>query len=162
MSTAELSSSLLATPIHEPMPPAPYSTWVWIVGLALIAAIIAWFWWVRRSTRPRPAPDMPESHWTTLRRATLARIDHVEAEYRSGHTDLRALHLELNTILREYATERLERDAMWMTAAEIGLFDGARPVADLLARFEEPSFSFDTTAQALAGTQQAREVIGTW
>lgn len=158
MSTVDL----LAAPIHEPIPPVPYSTWVWVVGLALIAAIILWFWWVRYFTRPRPAPDLPDSHWTSVRTATLSRIEHVESEYRNGNTDLRSLHLELNTILREFASERLGRDAMWMSSMDIRKFDGADRVADLLAQFEEPSFSFDSSAQAFAATGRAREVITTW
>lgn len=158
MSTGDIR----AVPIHDPFPPAAYSTWVWVTGLALIAGIIAWYWWVGRHTRPRPAPDMPESHWVSLRKKALGRIDHVEGQYRAGNTDLRSLHLELNTILRQFATERLGRDAMWMTAAEIGEFQGGRPVADLLARFEEPAFAFDSDAQAMAGTASAREVISTW
>lgn len=158
MSTAEL----FATPIHDPVPPAAYSTWVWVVGLALIVGIIAWYWWVRRSTRPRPAPDLPDSHWVSLREETLGKVAHAEEQYRNGHVGLRELHLELNTILREFATERLGQDAMWMTAAEIGRFDGTERVAELLAQFEEPAFSYDSDSQAMAATSGAREVISTW
>lgn len=154
--------SVLATPIHEPVPPAAYSTWVWVVGLALIAGIAAWYWWVLRHTRPRPAPDLPDSHWTSLREKTLAKVETAEEQYRSGNVDLRALHLELNTILREFATERLGRDAMWMTAGELAEFEGTDRVSHLLADYEEPAFSYDTDAQAMAATARAREVISTW
>lgn len=158
MSTAEF----LATPIHEPIPPAAYATWVWVVGLALVAAIGAWYWWVLRSTRPRPAPDLPDSHWTSLRDTTLRKVAVAEEQYRGGHVDLRALHLELNTILREFAGERLGRDAMWMTAAEIARFEGTDRISELLADYEEPAFAYDSDAQAMAATAKAREVISTW
>lgn len=157
-----LTANVLAAPIHDPNPPVTYSAWVWVVGLALIAAIIVWYWWVHRFTRPRPAPDLPEAHWVTLREKTLKRVGYTEEQYRNGHTDLRSLHLELNTILREYSTERLGRDAMWMTAAEIGAFPGASQVAGLLSRFEEPAFSFSSDAEALAATASARQVISSW
>lgn len=153
---------VFATPIHEPIPPAAYSTWVWIVGIALLVAVALWYWWVLRSTRPRPAPDLPESHWASLREGTLRRVDHAEEQYRTGNADLRSLHLELNTILREFATERLGQDAMWMTSGEIARFEGSAQVADLLASFEEPAFAHDTDAQAFAATARTRDVIATW
>lgn len=155
-------ADLLSAPIHDPVPPAAYSTWVWIVGLALLAAIALWYWWVRRSTRPRPAPDLPDSHWVSLRESTLAKVEAAEAQYRNGHASLRELHLELNTILREFATARLGRDAMWMTAAELARFEGTDRLADLLGEYQEPAFAYDSDAQAMAATASAREVITTW
>lgn len=157
-----LGADMFAIPINDPAPPAAYSTWVWVIGLALIAAIVAWYWWVHHHTRPRPAPDLPDAHWASLRETTLQKVARAEEQYRSGHVDLRSLHLELNTILREFATERLGRDAMWMTAAEIGRFEGTEQVSGLLAEFEEPAFSFDSDAQAMAATARCREVISTW
>ncbi len=158
MSTVDI----LTIPIHDPVPPAAYSVWVWVVGLALLAGIIAWYWWVRRFTRPRPAPDLPDSHWASLREGSLSRVDLAEQQYRNGHVQLRELHLELNTILREFATERLGQDAMWMTAAEIARLEGTDRIAHLLSRFEEPAFSFDSDAQAMDATARTREVISTW
>jgi len=155
-------ADLVAAPIHAPSPPVAYSTWVWVGGLALIAGILAWYWWVMRHTRPRPAPDLPASHWASVRQEALNKIDSVESEFRNGHLDLRALHLELNTILREYATERLDRDAMWMSASEIAEFDGAKQASELLAAFEEPSFAYDTDAEALAGVHELRGVVQSW
>lgn len=152
----------LTAPIHEPIPPTPYSHWVWVSGVALVVAIIAWYWWVRHHTRPRPAPDLPQSHWVSLREKTLKKVDEVETRYRNGHVDLRELHLELNTILRVYATERLGQDAMWMSALEIKTFPGAQAAAQVLSDFEEPAFAYDTDAQALAGVEELRKVIHTW
>ena len=46
MSVPTPAGPVLTAPINEPVPPAAYSTWVWIVGLVLLALIGAWYWFV--------------------------------------------------------------------------------------------------------------------
>lgn len=160
--TAPAEAFLLAVPIHDPAPPAPYSTWVWVLGLALIAAIALWYVFVSHNTRPRPAPDLPKSHWTNLRQGALTKVDAAEQAYRDGHADLRELHLTLNTVLRDFASERLGRDASWMTVAELADLEGTDRLATLLGGFQEPAFAADSDALAMSATASAREVIRAW
>lgn len=157
-----MEPGLWATPIHDPVPPIAYSTWVWVVGFALLAAIVLWYLWVRRHTRLRPAPDLPQSHWSSLREGALTKIELAEQQYRDGHADLRGLHLELNTTLREFATGRLGRDAMWMTVEELSTLEGTDRLTDLLSDYQEPAFAYDSDAQAMLATSRAREVISQW
>lgn len=154
----------LAVEIHDPVDPAAYSTWVWVVGLALLVAIVAWYAWVLWWTRRRPAPDPADDpgRWSSLRETSLGRVDAAERRFRDGEADLRALALDLNRIMREFSTARLGRDTTSLTVSEIAELDGTDRLADLLRGYSEPAFAYDSDAEALAATARAREVIGAW
>ncbi|MPV50589.1 DUF4381 family protein [Pseudactinotalea sp. HY160] len=154
----------LAVDIHEPVIPASYSTWVWVVGLALVVAVAAWYGWVLWWTRRRPAPDphADPAQWTSLRATTLARVDEAEQRFRDGESDLRGLALGLNRIMREFSTARLGQDTTSLTVSEIADLDGTDRLAGLLRGYEEPAFAFDSDAEALTATGRAREVIAAW
>lgn len=154
----------LAVEIHEPVDPAGYSTWVWVVGLALLVAVIAWYAWVFWWTRRRPAPDPAEdpARVATLRERSLAEVDEAEQRFRDGDCDLRALTLDLNRIMRTFSTGRLGVDTTSLTVSEIAELDGTARLADLLRDYEEPAFAYDSDAEALAATAQARQVISAW
>jgi len=159
-----LPGPVLAAPINEPVPPAAYSTWVWIVGLVLLALIAAWYWFVFYHTRKRPARDESGrgDAYASLRTSSLKEVDAAETRYREGEADLRNLHLDLNHILREFASGRLRMDASSLTVGELATLEGTDRLTDLLADYQEPAFAADSDAQALAATQHARAVISQW
>lgn len=155
--------TLGAVPIHDPAAPHAYSLWVLIMGVVLLLLIAAWLAWVFWFTRERPAPDpAAKSNYRDLRARTVELVDEAQDRYRSGESDLRALHLDLNHILREFASERLGIDTSSLTTAEISQLEGSDKVADLLGEYQEPAFAADSDARALSATARAREVINQW
>lgn len=153
-----------AVEINDPVAPASFATWVWIVGLALLVLIGAWYWWVFYFTRERPATDDAggRDRWSGLRKETLAEVDAAEERYREGQSDLRNLHLDLNHILREFANGRLRMDTSSLTVNELAGLEGTDRLSNLLTEYEEPAFASDSDAEALAGCENARAVIREW
>jgi len=153
-----------AVEVHDPVAPAAYSTWVPIVGGALLVLIGAWLWWVLWYTRERPfdAKGGRGDRFSGLRQRTLADIARAEDRYREGETDLRTLHLDLNHIMREFANGRLRMDTSSLTVAEIATIAGTDRLTALLTEYEEPAFAIDSDAEALAATSDARAVVEQW
>lgn len=154
-----------AAPINEPVDPASFSMWVWIVGAALLILIAAWYWWVFYFTRERAAKDVDggrRDRYSGLRRQTLDEVDAAEARYREGEADLRTLHLDLNHILREFANGRLRMDTSSLTVGEIATLEGTDRLTGLLEDYQEPAFASDSDAEALAATENARGVVREW
>ncbi|CAM3516768.1 DUF4381 domain-containing protein [Occultella aeris] len=154
-----------AAPINEPVDPASFSMWVWIVGAALLVLIAAWYWWVFYFTRERSAKDADggrRDRYSGLRKETLDEVDAAEARYREGESDLRTLHLDLNHILREFANGRLRMDTSSLTVGEIATLEGTDRLSMLLEEYQEPAFASDSDAEALSATEDARGVIREW
>ncbi|UFU06273.1 hypothetical protein [Ruania halotolerans] len=153
-----------AAPINDPVAPAAYSAWVWVVGLVLLALIGAWYWFVFYNTRKRPAEDDAGSRdrYATLRTTMLSQVDAAEERYREGESDLRTLHLDLNHIMREFANGRMKMDTSSLTVREIARLEGTDRLVNLLAEYEEPAFASDSDAEALAATESARAVVREW
>lgn len=170
MSAAETTVGLVpaglvqAAEVHDPVAPASYAAWVLIVGLALVALIAGWLWWVFWYTRKRPFEDKGGrgDRYASLRTRTIASIAQAEARFREGETDLRTLHLDLNHIMREFANGRLRMDTSSLTVAEIAKIEGTDRLTTLLADYEEPAFAIDSDAEALAATTSARAVVEQW
>lgn len=159
------TADLAATPIHDPVDPYPFAPWVLIVGIALVVAIAAWYIFVFRYTRERPATEENQGRrdrWATLRGTTLEEVDAAEERYRQGESDLRALHLDLNHILRDFANGRLRMDTSSLTVSELATLEGTDRLTTLLSEYEEPAFAIDSDAEALTATNNAREVVSQW
>ncbi|ACQ82200.1 hypothetical protein Bcav_3959 [Beutenbergia cavernae DSM 12333] len=160
-----LTAPLLAIPA-DPVPPSQYSWWVWTIGLVLLALIAAWYVFVFRSTRPRPA-DGEEGRrghdpYEALRAEYLAEVEEAYERYQGGTSDLRGLHLDYNHIMRQFASERVGVDASSLTVTELGRLEHSDSLVALLEDYQEPAFATSSDAQALTATEQAREVIRTW
>ena len=160
-----VSGAIAAVPVHDPVDPASFAPWVLIVGIALVVAIAAWYAFLFWHTRTRPADSESRGRrdqWATLRTTTLEEVDAAEERYREGTSDLRALHLDLNHILRTFAKGRLGIDTSSMTVNELATLEGTDRLTTLLADHEEPAFAIDSDAEALTAANNAREVIAQW
>ncbi len=144
------------------LPPEAYSTWVPVLGGVLLLAVAAWYAFVLLSTR-RPAKAKDPGPMSRDGRGRYeADVEGAIAAYHRGEHDLRALHLELARIMRDFASERIGRDVRSWTAREIGDFDPTARLGDLLHLWEEPSFARRSDAEAETAAQRAREVIRQW
>ena len=154
---------VLAVPA-DPQPPAQYSWWVWGIGLALIAIVAAWYWWVTWSTRPRTIEERlgKTDPFATLRAEHLAAVDEAYERYSEGESDLRTLHLDLNHLIRQFASERAGIDVSSLTVSELGRLEHGGTIQDLLDDYQEPAFAIASDSQAITAADQAREVIRTW
>lgn len=155
---------VLAIPA-DPIPPVQYSWWVWALGLLLLALVAAWYWWVARISRPRDSSGRGRgSHdpYAALRAEYLGEVDAAYERYTGGESDLRALHLDYNHIMRQFASQRAGVDASSLTVSELRQLEHSDALVMLLEDYQEPAFAAASDAQALAATEQAREVIRTW
>lgn len=154
-----------AAEINEPVDPMSFAPWVLIVGIALLVLIGGWYLFVFRFTRERPATALDRGRrdrWSSLRRTALDEVDAAEERYREGESDLRALHLDLNHILRNFAGGRLRMDTSSLTTGELARLEGTDRLTALLSDYEEPAFAADSDAEALSATNDARAVLREW
>ncbi|HCX86080.1 MAG TPA: hypothetical protein DHV14_13290 [Micrococcales bacterium] len=147
----------------EAQPPTQYSWWVWVLGLVLLALIAGWYWWVLRSTRPHaPGRSRRGDAYAAVRAQHLALLDEAQGRFESGESDLRALHLDLNHVIRQFATARTGIDTSSLTVAEFGRIEHGSALAVLLEDYSEPAFAAVSDAQAATAVDQAREVVRAW
>lgn len=148
--------------------PVQYSWWVWAVGVALLVIILLWylwvFWWTRRRPDPPPEPE-PQVEMSVVdakRAGYLAQIDAAHAAYISGESDLRALYLDMNRIIRDFATLRTGVDAKPLTASELSRLSKGELVAGVVALQNVPAFAASSGPDVDAGVARAKEIINTW
>lgn len=158
-----LAHVVLAVPA-DPQPPAQYSWWVWGIGVLLIVLVAAWYWWVVWTTRPKTieARRSRTDSYAAIRAEHLAAVDEAYARYTDGESDLRALHLDLNHTIRQFATQRAGVDVSSLTVRELGRLEHGGAIQELLDDYQEPAFAAASDGQALSASEQAREVIRTW
>lgn len=160
-----LDPPVLTVEINDPVDPMAFAPWVLIVGIALLVLIGLWYLFVFRFTRERPAADEDKGRrdrWSSLRASALEEVDTAEERYRDGEADLRALHLDLNHILRTFAGGRLQMDTSSLTVGELATLEGTDRLTVLLSDYEEPAFAAGSDAEALAATNEARAVVREW
>ena len=160
-------------PVDELNDPVLYSWWVPVVGVLLIALVIAYLVWSVRSTRRRPEDRMPPQPprsmyggdpFAAVRPVYLARVDALERRYTAGGLDARALHLELSALVRDFASVRGGMDARVLTLSDLRRIQGTGRLASLIETYYRPAFARygaigASTEQAVAG---ARRVISQW
>lgn len=148
--------------------PVPYSWWVWALAVALLVLIVAWYLWVAWWTRTRPeaavehVPQITPSELAANRAAYGARIEAAHAAYVAGDTDVRALYLEMNRIIRDFATLRTGVDAKPLTASELLRLRKGDLVAGVVALQNEPAFAAHSGPDVDAGVARAKEIISSW
>ncbi|PWD50953.1 hypothetical protein C8046_10095 [Serinibacter arcticus] len=163
-----VADTLLALPVlavpADPQPPAQYSWWVWGIGVLLLVVVAAWYWWVWWTTRPRTVEQRRSrtDPYAAIRTEHLTAVDEAYARYTSGESDLRTLHLDLNHLIRAFATQRAGIDVSSLTVKELGRLEHGGAIQELLDDYQEPAFAAASDGQALTASDQAREVIRTW
>ncbi len=148
--------------------PVPYSWWVWALAVALLLLIAAWYlwiaWWTRArpQTSPEPLADIAPGELAAKRAAFSAQIDAAHRSYVAGDTDVRALYLEMNRIIRDFATLRTGVNAKPLTASELARLRRGDLVAGVVALQNEPAFAPHSGPDVDAGVARAKEIISSW
>lgn len=146
--------------IADVVSPQLYSWWVPVLGVVLLVAAGALLWWALRRRPPHMAQSAGQA---TATRATY--LQQFEAEYgrfERGEIDLRAFHLRVAALVREFGSQRMSRDLTSMSRAEVEAAYPRVGLAVLLRRCEQPSFARDSRAEARATMDQVREVVSKW
>lgn len=142
-------------PAAEAAAPVQYAWWVLALGVILVVAALAWLAWALLRRTEDPQPEAPGLSWG-------GRVDALYGQFSRGELDLRALHLALAQLVRELGSERTGRDLSWMSRAEVLASFPRTGLGPLLARFEQPSFSFDPREEAETSVRLTKEVIARW
>ena len=124
--------------------PVIYPHWMWVLGVALLVAVIGWVlfclwrWWTSR------VGEVTELHTITdaRRKKYLVYIDQIADRYADGDLDARGVHLALAGLMRALGTERTGRDLEVATVSEVRALVPVWPgLANVLAACEVPSFA---------------------
>lgn len=169
---ARTAAGALAAAAPEINDPVTYSWWWDLVAAAAVLIVVAWIVFVLVSTRRRPPDEddplllmaMTGDRFAAVRPVYLKKIDAVEERYRDGELDVRALHLELSAVVREFATIRRGVDASVLTLSDLRRLEGTRHLAGLIETYYRPAFSRDGAphVQPEASIHGARTVVSQW
>lgn len=145
--------------------PLGYSGFWLFLGLALVAAALAWVWYSVSSTRaPRLGRDVPIPRFHApvgLRRKYLGEIDQIAALLDLGEIGPRTAAQEMSRIVRGFVQEVTGIRASRMTLDE--LREQSTPaVAAAVEHFYPGEFSRDGESDARASIEAARTVVGQW
>ena len=152
--------------VFEIVPPVPYNP-MWLVAavIAAIVAIAGVVWLIRDFRPPRTPKTGPAPSLLGVRDArskALSAVDEVERRFARGELDLREAHLELSWLVRSFVAANSQLDARSMTAGEVRISNRAPDLAEMLGRFEEPTFGEDPRAILKASADEARRVVRRW
>lgn len=152
-----------AVPVGEPLDPVLYSWWVPALAGVLILAAIAWVLWVLRKPRTVNFAQMARDRRAPeVRLGYGQKLDALVGRFHRGEIDLRAFHLQIAELVREFGSERMGKDMSTMSRGEVESYYPGSNLGPLLARCEHPSFSRDAAGEAHHTEAMAREVIAQW
>lgn len=148
--------------------PVQYQWWIvyLLVGLFLLALVVAWYVFAVRFARtrvPRPAAEAPKPRVPLgrLQAKYGAMIDEVLAESQAGRLSERAVHSRLSLLLRFFASEASGIDAQVMTLADLRNAPLPR-VTGAVEQYYPPAFQAAHPGDPEAAVETAREVVRTW
>ncbi|MGG7466470.1 hypothetical protein [Plantibacter sp. YIM 135347] len=157
-----------STPVPEDngyYPPAQYSMLWPVLGLLLIALVIAWYvwmtWYVRRRTAKAQTTTRQTPSPATLRVRYLGLIDEIEHDFGAGALSTRKAHQKLGLIVRMYAHESSGVRAQVMTLDDLNqakLF----PVARAVSSYYPAEFREAESGSVHDAAEMARQVVTTW
>ncbi len=140
-------------------PPVTYAWWVRPSALLLVLAL-AWLLWLLQRTRPA-RPDAPDPR-RAVQQDWGGAVAELHGRFLRGELDLRALHLALAGLMREFGSDHTGRDLRPMTRAEIAEELPKSGLGELLGRYEQPSFARDPQVEAQESVDRTLEVISRW
>lgn len=149
--------------------PYQYPGWVlWLVlGLLLVALVVAWYLFVLRFTACRLPKAVREARrgrmvdLPSLRDRYLGLIDEVAAASSSGRLDERAVHSRLSLLLRFFVHETNGVDTHVMTLADLRESDLPR-LTGAVEQFYPPAFQRLHPGDPGRAVETAREVVRSW
>lgn len=148
--------------------PAQYDRFVLylVLGLLLLALVVAWYVFVVRFSRtrfPRPEaePAPPRIDIRRLQQKYSGLIDEVEAESVAGRLDERAVHSRLSQLLRYFASEASGVEAQVMTLSDLRRAP-LPTVTRAVAQYYPPAFQQQYPGDPHAAVAEAREVVSSW
>ncbi|WP_101847830.1 hypothetical protein [Zhihengliuella sp. ISTPL4] len=156
----------------ELYPPTQYG-WGWmLLALGILALLIVGTWLLFRLTRPRTAASGAASDagrpstldvLSALRSEYLARIDHVEQDYRDRRLSPRQANLELSRVVRTFVNEYSGLEAPVLALDDL-VSRGVHPaLIDAMGRHYYPSiFREGPAIDPVAGAEAARTVVRAW
>ena len=160
--------------------PLEYSAWFPWAALGLLVLIAAWYTYLVRSTRGRPAaqqatrtpepPAVAVPDLARLRRDYLQRIDAVDREAAAGTRSGRSSHQELSLLIRSFVRDASGVDATRMTLAELRAVGpsagppahGVPAAADAIAALYPAEFAAGPASGVPDAARAAREVVRSW
>lgn len=145
--------------------PVQYTILWPVLGLVLIALVIAWYVWMLRHVRRRARGSAPKPvaapSPSVLRERYLGLIGEIEQEHADGVLSTRRAHQRLGGILRMYAHESSGVRAQVMTLADLDRA-GLVPLTRAVSAYYPVEFREAETGSVPEAASLARQVVTTW
>ncbi|MBX3098081.1 MAG: hypothetical protein KF761_00745 [Salinibacterium sp.] len=154
-------------PDGEFFPPVQYQPWWGLLGLLILALVVAWWVFVFASTRasrvPPPSTSSPSRgpSTATIRKRYLELIEETRAAYANGDVHERDVYHQLSILLRTYVEEREGTRTVTLTLRELRTTEFV-PLSDAVARLYPGAFSPDYTGTVAKAIDEARAVVTSW
>lgn len=145
--------------------PLPYSaSWLWI-GLALLAAVIAWcvgvFVWTLPAERLRSLPWIRSLHSRLLRCRFSRAIRSIDARYRAGELSSAQASQQMSRTLRSFLHQATGTRAQYMHVEDIKSSD-LGTAAPLFNALNDAQFNTASPVDVSQVGATAEELIRTW
>lgn len=145
--------------------PTPYATsWLWL-GLALLAAVIAWyvgvFVWTLPADRLRAIPWVRVLHSKLLRRRFSRAIRTIDGRYRAGELSAAQASQQMNRTLRSFLHQATGTRVQYMHVEAIRSSELAR-TAPVFAALDDARFNTASPVEISQVGSTAEELIRSW
>jgi hypothetical protein len=151
-------------PSADFFPPVQYNgLWI-LLGLGLLALVVAWFVVVPLLTRARPIVSEAARRAAmapVVRANYLASIDEVVRAHQRGELTSRAAHQRLSALVRGYVHESSGYPASAMTLGELRRLN-LPGLTGAVERFYPAEFGTDNSAAVTTSAADARRVVQDW
>lgn len=160
-------TSTTEPPPGEVMPLVGYSPYWLVLGITIVAIIVAFYVVVALLTASRPrwsapgAPERPSVDVVQLQNEAYSRVAEIETASMNGEIDARSAHERLSAVVRDYVAQSTGIPADHMTLSELRrteLIGTARAVA----QFYPSVFAPEPQQDLATSIHMAREVLAGW